>query len=132
MFRLLGEVEEMAVMFWQYYIIKTTTSVTVIENGAYITNNRLCRHFEVLKYFNEKRKDSSLVLHSCCDICSLKCACKSCPVDVHRPIGKGINASTSLCDEGNENLVTRCVTSKERETFVDVLKDMQQYLVQHF
>jgi hypothetical protein len=112
----------LAILYYKNYHLRHCDE----KMRAYIKNNMLCRRLEILKYFNEKQKKSLSLLHNCCDICSLKCACESCPVDVHRPIEEGISASTSLCDEGKENSLTRCPTSKERETFVDVLKDIQQ------
>ena len=55
----------LAILYYQNYHLRHCDE----KMGAYIKNNRLCRRFEVLKYFNEMRKESSLVLHCCCDIC---------------------------------------------------------------
>ena len=59
------------------------------------------------------------------DICSSKCACGLCPVDVHGGT-ENTNASTHPCDNRKEQSLTRCVSSEERQTFVDVLKYIQQ------
>lgn len=83
---------------------------------AFVKNKTNCRHDEIVNFFGEKSKRPP-ILHQCCDVCSNKCDCGSCPKEIFRETSSnGANKNTSFY---------RQVTANERQTFLDLLKDLQ-------
>ena len=83
---------------------------------AFAKNTAICRHKEIVKFFNAKVKKPTIP-HKCCDVCTKSCNCGSCPEEI-------FNVSTDL--RSSTLAVHRQVTDDERHTFRDVVLDLSK------
>lgn len=88
---------------------------------SFAKNQEKCRRSYILEFFGEKIKNkTSTSLHKCCDICTRSCNCGSCPEEVFK------YKCSEISEKDSHYGLTRQVTPEEKETFVDVLHDLNE------
>ena len=85
---------------------------------TFVKNKTTCRRAEVVNFFSEKCKKPP-TLHQCCDVCSEKCDCGSCPTDIFKQSSSNIESKMA-----NFHL-SRSVSDNERQTFFELLNDLR-------
>ena len=82
---------------------------------TFVKNKSSCTRGEILQFFNEKVEEPA-ILHKCCDVCSPKCDCGACLVEIFK-VQTNVGSNTSPLE--------RQVTSDVRGTFSAVLQDLE-------
>ncbi len=85
---------------------------------TFVKNKTTCRRAGVVNFFSEKCKKPP-TLHQCCDVCSEKCDCGSCPTDIFKQSSSNVESKMA-----NFHL-SRSVTDNERQTFFELLNDLR-------
>ena len=90
---------------------------------SFVKNQERCRRSCILTFFSEKIKNKTNIPHKCCDICTRACKCGSCPEDFFKCNSPGISVRESHYG------LTRQVTTEEKETFVEVMHDLNEEFI---
>ena len=107
----------LAILYYRNYHLRHCDT----KMRAFIKNREHCRRLEILKFFGVKAKQMS-VLHNCCDICTKKCTCGSCPSELYQSV------ENDLILNNKHNKLTRQVSSEQRKTFISVVNDIKNEL----
>ena len=69
----------LAIMYYRgYHLVRCDPTMR-----NFVKNKTICRRLEVVNFFSEKWKKPPM-LHLCCDVCSEKCNCGSCPTEIFK------------------------------------------------
>ncbi|XP_028404069.1 putative ATP-dependent DNA helicase Q1 [Dendronephthya gigantea] len=103
-----------AIMYYKPYHLCHVDKVM----RSFVKNQLECRRSCILDFFSENNKNkTSAHSHKCCDICTRSCNCGSCPIEVFK------SKLSANCKKKSHGL-TRQVTPEEKDTFVEVLHDL--------
>ena len=105
----------MAIMYYKPYHLCHIDKVM----RSFVKSQEKCRRSCILEFFGEKIKNKTTIAHKCCDICTRTCKCGSCPEEIFKYNSTGISL-------GNSHGLTRQVTAEDKETFVEVLCDLNK------
>ena len=103
----------LAVLYYRNYHMRHCDT----EMRTFIKNKDSCRRLHILNFFGVKAKEMS-ILHDCCDVCSEKYTCGSCPSELYQ------SAQINLLLSKQEKL-TRHVSAEQRKTLISVVNDVK-------
>ena len=105
----------MAIMYYKPYHLCHIDKVM----RMFVKDQVKCRRSYILEFFGEKSNKTLTYSHECCDICTRSCNCSLCPKEVYK------YKCSEISENGSHGLM-RNVTPEEKETFVEVLYDLNE------